>query len=108
MFTSGILGGEVKKSITIFLFFLGGLLYANDYRWDLITALSRFDYPAVENIINQNIDTMPAAEKRQLINLALSYSYGDTILNTLELLQRHNVRSGGFDLYTAIGSLFLS
>jgi hypothetical protein len=64
--------------------------------------LSRFDYPAVENIINQNIDTMPAAEKRQLINLALSYSYGDTILNTLELLQRHNVRSGGFDLYTAI------
>jgi len=92
----------MKKLITILLIFTAGVLFANDYRWELVNALTRFDYPAVENIINQNINTMSPADKRLMVNFALTYSHGDTTLRTLELLQRHNVRPGAFDLFTAI------
>ena len=95
-------GGEMKKLIAAVLFFISGLLFANDFRWNLINALTRNDYPTAENIISQNIDAMPPVERRILINFALTYSHGDTSLRTLELLQRHNVRPSGFDLYTAI------
>ena len=92
----------MKKPLVVFFFFAAAALFANDFRWNLVNALARNDYPAAENLINQNINIIPAAERRIMINFTLTYSHGDTALRTLELLQRHNVRPSGFDLYTAI------
>jgi len=92
----------VKKPIAILLFFSCSILYANDYKWDLVNALIRNDYPVVESIINQNINRVPAAEKNLIMNFALTYSHGNTTLQVLNLLQRHNVRPTAFDLFTAI------
>jgi hypothetical protein len=86
----------------IFLFFICGFLYANDYKWDLVLALSRNDYQAAERIINQNINSLPAAERRLVMNFAVTYSTGETALRVLSLLQRHNVHPSDFDLYTAL------
>ena len=92
----------MKKTAVILLLFFATALYANDFRWNLVNALTRSDYPAAENLINQNINTMSSADRRILVNFALVYSHGDTTLSALELLQRHNVHPTGFNLYTAI------
>jgi len=92
----------MRKSIIIFLFFLGGTLFANDYKWDLVNALTKNDYTAVENIINRNVSSMHAQDKRVVMNFALVYSGGETTLKTLNLLQSHNILPNAFDLYTAI------
>jgi hypothetical protein len=94
--------GKMKKSIAVLLFFLGSSLFASDYKWDLVNALTRNDYAAIENIINRNINTVPLAERRLIINFTITYSGGETALRVLSLLQRHNVRPNAFDLYTAI------
>ena len=92
----------MKKAITILLFFSCCFLYADDYKWDLVNALIRNDYPVVENLINQNINRVSAAEKNLIMNFALTYSHGNNTLQVLNLLQRHNVRPTAFDLFTAI------
>ena len=92
----------MKKSIAVILFFSGALLFADDYKWDLVNALIKNDYPLIENIINKNINIIPAYEKNLIMNFAVTYSYGETTLRTLSLLLRHNVRPGAFNLYTAI------
>ena len=92
----------MKRALVVFLFFLGGLLFAEDYKWDLINALIRNDFRAVEDIINTNISSIPTIEKRLLLNFAVTYSHGDTTLRTLELLQRHNIFPGSYELYMAI------
>jgi len=92
----------MKKIAAIFLFFVCGFLSANDYRWDLVSALARNEYNTVENIINANIESVPNIEKMMIMNMVLIYSRGETALRALHLLQRHNVIPGPFDLYTAI------
>ena len=92
----------MKIPIAIFLFFFYGVLFANDYRWNLVNALVRNDFTTVENIINQNINIVPAVERRLIMNLAITYSRGYTTLRTLDLLQSFNVHPVAFDLYTAI------
>jgi len=93
----------MKKSIiVIFLFFAAGFAFANDYRWDLVNALSRSDYPQAERIINQNINNLNPQEKRQVLNFVVTYARGETALGILVLLQRHGVTPAMFDLYTAI------
>jgi len=96
--------GTVKKIllIIVFIFFSGGLLFSDDYRWDLVNALTRNDYPAIENIINRNINSMTSQDKRLVMNFAVTYSHGDTTLRVLSLLQSYNVRSNTYDLFTAI------
>ena len=93
----------MKTPLIIVLFFIVCSLSANDYKWDLVNALSKNDYPAAEKLINDNIKKVPAAEKPLIMNFALTYSHGDTSLQVLNLLQKHNVRPSAFDLYTAIG-----
>jgi len=91
-----------KLIIILLLFVLCTPLFANDYRWDLVNALSRNDYPAAENIINRNINTLVLQERRQILNFAVTYSHGDTALSVMQLMERYNVLPGAFDLYTAI------
>ena len=92
----------MKKSIVIALLFFYSSLYADDYKWNLINALIRNDYPLIENIIIRNINTIPADEKSLIKNFTLTYSYGDTAVRVLTLLQRYNIHPAAFDLYTAI------
>ncbi|MCL2809124.1 MAG: ankyrin repeat domain-containing protein [Treponema sp.] len=92
----------MKKILIISLVFLCSFLFADDYKWDYVNALTRGDYPVIENIINRNINNVPASEKRLILNFALIYSRGETTLQVLSLLRRHNVIPNAFDLYTAI------
>ncbi|MCL2229828.1 MAG: ankyrin repeat domain-containing protein [Treponema sp.] len=92
----------MKKLIVLILFFSAGFVFANDYRWDLVNALTRGDYPSTERIINQNINNINPQEKRHVLNLVVTYGRGDTVLRSLVLLQRHGVTPSGFDLFTAI------
>ena len=83
----------MKKTFILFLFFAAGILSANDYKWDLVNALTKSDYPAAEAIINRYINNVPANEKSLMMNFALTYSGGETTLRVLNLLHGHNVRS---------------
>ena len=92
----------MKKTIVIILFFFSAVLYADDYKWDLINALIRNDYPVIENLINRNINIVPAFEKSLIMNFTVTYSYGETTIRALSLLQRYNVNPSAFNLYTAV------
>ncbi|MCL2265904.1 MAG: ankyrin repeat domain-containing protein [Treponema sp.] len=92
----------MKKVLATLLFFAAITLYANDFKWDFVNALTKNDYSAAEKIINDNIGKSTAAEKFLMINFTLTYSRGDTALHVLSLLNKHDVRPGPFDLYTAI------
>ena len=93
----------MRKVFVVFLFFFCGLLFADeDYKWDLINALIRSDFTTVETIVNSNIDTIPAIERRLILNFTVTYSHGDTTLMTLDLLRRHGILPGSYELYTVI------
>jgi len=91
----------MKKSAAILLFFLSAALIAEDYKWDLVNALIRNDYPVIENIITQNINRVHVSERSLIMNFTVTYSRGDTTLSVLNLLQRYNIRPNAYDLYTA-------
>jgi hypothetical protein len=95
----------MKKKYSVFiilLIFHIGILYANDYYWDLITSLINGDFGKTENIVNENIDSMSAQDKRLAMNFALTYSQGENTGNVLNLLINKNIMPNGFDLYTAV------
>ena len=94
------------KKILFFSMFLfisfSKLLYSIDFSWDLITAFSRNNFEAVENVIRSNITTMSESDKRIVMNIAINHSSGENALRALELLSRYNIRPTSFDLFTAI------
>jgi ankyrin repeat protein len=95
----------MKKScyaIIALLILHTGILYADDFKWDLVSALSNSDYQKVETIIKNNINKMSAQEKRLVLNFSLTYSYGETTVKTLNLLSSYNIFPNSYDLYTAI------
>jgi len=95
----------MKKKVSvliILLIFHIGILYANDYYWDLINALIYNDFQKVEKIINDNINSMSTQEKRVVMGFALTYSNGENTGNVLNLLINNNILPNSFDLYTAI------
>ena len=95
----------MKKKYSILLIFLIchiGLVYANDYYWDLITSLINGDFRKTEIIINENINSMSAQDKRLVMNFALTYSHGENAGNVLNLLINKNILPNSFDLYTAV------
>jgi len=92
----------MKKTIVLFLLFSCAVLYASDYRWELINVLVRNNYPAAESLINKNVNSLSPQDKRLSLNLTLTYSRGDTTLKVLELLNNHSISPSSFDLYTAI------
>ena len=86
----------------VFIFFLIGTVHAADYFWDLINALSQNDLQTVDKILKDNAGAMTATDRRLIMNFAITYSYGENTLGVFELLQKYNIRPGGFDLFTAI------
>jgi len=77
-------------------------LYADDYKWDLITAMTKGDLETIENIIKTNINTMSAADKNLVMNFAMNYSSGENTLKVCQILIKYNIRPSAYDLYTAI------
>jgi len=95
----------MNKKISVFavlFLFHFGMLYANDYYWDLINSLVYSDFRKTEMIINENISSMSAQDKRLVMNFALTYSHGENAGNVLNFLISKNILPGSFDLYTAI------
>jgi len=92
---------KVFFSLTLIVF-LCGPVSADDYKWDLIDALYRSDLETIDNILKANINTMPAAEKRLVMNFAMNYSSGENTVKVCELLLKYDIRPTSFDLYTAI------
>jgi len=91
-----------KIAIAVLLILHAAIIYADDYKWDLVNALANNDYQKIEVIIKDNIKSMPAAEKRLVMNFTLTYSSGETTLRTVDLLAGYNILPNSFDLYTAI------
>ena len=93
----------IKKKIALLIFFiLAGILYADDYRWDLVNALIQGDFQLIENIIKENVNKMSVPDKRLVMNFALTYSYGDNTVKAVNLLRKYNINPYSYDLYTAI------
>ena len=95
----------MKKKYFLFiilLIFHGGILYANDYYWDFIVSLVNNDYRRTEIIINENVNSMSAQDKRLVMSFTLTYAHGDNAGNVVNLLINKNIIPNDFDLYTAI------
>jgi len=95
----------MRKTIyTLFLFavIIGGKLYANDYYWDYINALTKDDYQTAQAIINKNIGSMSLQDKKLILNFTITYSYGISTFNILNLLFSNKILPCDFDLFTAI------
>jgi len=93
---------KIFSVLVILVIFLCETLYADDYKWDLIEALTRNDTGKIENIIKTNITGMSAAEKMLITNFALNYSAGENTVKVCELLLKYNIYPTAYDLYTAI------
>jgi len=102
---------KLKKSVnkTPFLALFLGLvlsqaasLYADNFRWDLINALSRGNYQEVENLIQNNINTLSETDKRMVMSFVLTYSRGDTTTQTIDMLSGYGITPNSYDLYTAL------
>jgi hypothetical protein len=90
-------------AVIISLLFLIGSLYADvSYRLELVRALVGNDFQRVDTILKENIAGMTAADKKLVMNFALTYSNGENALTVLNLLQKYNIRADSFDLFTAI------
>jgi ankyrin repeat protein len=90
-------------AVILGLFFLIGSLYADaSYRLALVNALVRNDVQRVDTILKENIARMTVADKRLVVNFALTYTYGENTLAVFDLLQKYNIRPDSFDLYTAL------
>jgi len=95
----------MKKKYSILLIFLIcqiGILYANDYFWELINSFIYSDFRKTETIINENINSMSAQDKRLVMNFALTYSRGENTWYVLNFLISKNILPNSFDLYTAV------
>jgi ankyrin repeat protein len=79
-------------------------LYAADYYWDFVDALSKNEVRKVEQILKDNAPGMTESEKRLVYIFALNYSRRDNALAILELLERNNIRPVQYDLYNAINT----
>ncbi len=90
-------------SIIFLVSFLPHSLHAQDnYRRDLVRALSSNDVPAVERIINDYADRVPESEKRLMYAFALDYSHRNSTMTILRILQDHNINPAVFDLFNAL------
>jgi len=86
----------------IILLSLSTPLYADDYKWDLITAMTKGDLEAIENIIKTNVNKMSVTDKRLVMNFTMNYSSGENTLKVCQLLLNYNIHPSAFDLYTAV------
>ena len=96
----------MKRFVFCLIFLLcvkySATLYADEYRWDLINALSRDDFQKIESILKDKINSMSTTDKRLVMNFTINYSYGESTARVINLLTVYNIYPGSFDLYTAI------
>jgi hypothetical protein len=88
--------------IIIISIFFTGMLFADDYMWNLVNALTKADLQQIESILRSNINTISVLDRRIVMNFVIIYSHGENTLRILDLLQRYNMRPNGLDLFTAI------
>jgi len=88
--------------LAMFLWQTLSFAYADDFRWNLVNALSRDNYQEAETIIQANINSMSATERRTVMSFVLTYSRGDTALQAINLLSGYGVIPNSYDLYTAL------
>ena len=93
---------RASKLCLILTIFLVHAVYADNYRFDLINSLVRNDLVTTENIINANITSMSASDKKLVMNFAINYSSGENTLKVCQLLLKYSIRPDSFDLFTAI------
>jgi hypothetical protein len=93
---------KLLLGIIILFIFLSETVYADDYKWDLINALTSNDFQTIDNILKTNVNTMLPEDKRLVMNFAINYSSGENTLRACELLLKYDIRPIAFDLYTAI------
>ncbi len=91
-------------SVIFIVLFCSPFAYAqnNNYRRDLVRALSSNDVPAVEKIISDHAERIPESEKRLMYAFALDYSHRNSTMTILRLLQNHNIHPAVFDLFNAL------
>jgi hypothetical protein len=77
-------------------------IYADDYHWNFVNALTGNDIQSAEKIISENYRTMTTAEKRVIYGFVLDYTRGESTLRMLRLLQKYNFHASQFDLFNAI------
>jgi ankyrin repeat protein len=94
----------MKKTLfcIILFLFLSKTASTEEYRWELIKALTGNDLVTIENILKTNIAAMSQTDKGLVMNFALNYSSGENTLKVCELLQKYNINANAFDLFTAI------
>ncbi|MDR2079619.1 MAG: ankyrin repeat domain-containing protein [Treponema sp.] len=80
------------------------LLSADDYKWDLVNALTRGETEKIDQILNENIGGMSINEKRLVYGFVLNYSRNENTLRAMELLLKYNIHPAQYDLYNAISN----
>jgi hypothetical protein len=95
--------GEILRHILVFILALKiTSLYADDYHWDFVNALTGNDIQSAEKILSENYRAMSTAEKRVLYGFVLDYTRNENTLRMLALLQKYNFHASQFDLFNAI------
>jgi hypothetical protein len=94
----------VKLKVAVFLAICVQAAGAQDYTWDLVNALTVFNYPKVEEIIRAHAPSMSTTSKRTMVNFALSFTEGNNTLRVLRLLQRHDIHANAYDMYVAVNN----
>jgi hypothetical protein len=79
-----------------------GLPAAADIFWDLVNALTRGETQQVDRILNENADSMTAAEKRLVYGFILDYTRNENTLRALELMPKYGIHATQYDLFNAI------
>jgi hypothetical protein len=64
-------GGIVRHILVFVLVLKITSLYADDYHWDFVNALTKNDIQSAEKIISENYRTMSTAEKRVVYGFVL-------------------------------------
>ena len=95
---------SIPTALFLAVFFWQALSFAHadDFRWNLVNALSKDNFQEVETIIQAGINSMSATERRTIMSFVLTYSRGDTALQTINLLAGYGVIPNSYDLYTAL------
>ncbi len=87
---------------SIIFFQLFSVHAQNNYKSDLVKALSFNDFPAVERIISDHAGNIPESEKRLIYAFSLDYCHKNSALAILQLLHSHEIYPSVFDLFNAL------
>jgi hypothetical protein len=77
-------------------------LAADDFAWDLVSALAGGEPRKVDQVLSAHADKMTAAEKRLAYSFVLDYTRGETTLKVMELLRKYGIHAIQYDLFNAI------